>query len=193
MNFQKLGPNVPQDGNVISKALGRFLLKILGWKVEGEFPNISKVMIIFAPHISYWDGIFLVLTRVALGINASWLGKSSLFFFPLGILIRKVGGIPTERDKSEGRVKKIADKFRQRDSLVLVIAPEGTRSKVSRWKTGFYNIANEAKLPILLMYLDYSRKVIGFGKVMNPTGDYDKDISDIKEYYQPYIIKSKNK
>lgn len=191
MNLPELGPSVPQNGNIVSKSFGRFVLSLLGWKVEGEFPNLNKVVIIFAPHFSYWDGIYTIATKVALGINAFWLGKKSLFIFPLGILMRYLGGIPTVRDRKTGAVKQISNEFTKREHLVLVIAPEGTRGKVKKWKTGFYNIASEAKVPILLMYLDYNRKVLGFGEIMNPTGDIEKDMEYIKNYYKPYMKRKK--
>ncbi|MCP3925972.1 MAG: acyltransferase [Desulfobacterales bacterium] len=189
MILTQLGPNVPKTGNIISRFFGRSTLSLLGWKVDGDFPNTKKVIIIFAPHLSNWDALYTIATKIALGLNAFWMAKSSLFFFPLGILVRYLGGIPTYRNKKNGTVKQIANEFEKRDHLVLAIAPEGTRSEVSRWKTGFYNIAVEANVPILLMYLDHKRKTLGFGKLLKPTNDIDKDMNIIKDFYKPYIYR----
>jgi 1-acyl-sn-glycerol-3-phosphate acyltransferase len=191
MNLPALGPCVPQTGNVITKLFGRIILQASGWKVEGTFPDLNKFIIIFAPHRSNWDFIFGIATKIALGINASWIGKSTLFIFPLGLLFRYIGGIPILRNRKTGAVKQIVNEFVKRDHLILAIAPEGTRSKVKKWKTGFYNIANEAKVPILLMSIDYDNKIIVFGKLIETTGDMESDMNIIEDFYKPYIKEKK--
>src|SRR6185503_1076937 len=139
-----LGPELPRSGGPISRALGRWVLAAMGWRVEGDIPNIPKLVIIAAPHTSNWDFVVGIAAKSALGLRVTFLGKDSLFRFPLGVLMRAWGGIPVDRGESHDVVSDIVAEFARRDRLVLALAPEGTRKRVDRWRTGFYHIAHGA-------------------------------------------------
>jgi len=159
------------------------LLKLTGWKVIGEAPADKKCVIIGAPHTSNWD-FALTLTAVFIyRIEISWMGKDSLFSFPFRGVMQWLGGIPIDRSKANRAVDQIVDKYQLSEELRLVITPEGTRSKVERWKSGFYHIANQAQVPILLGYVDFAKKEVGIYDRFQPTGDYDKDLAKIQAFY----------
>jgi 1-acyl-sn-glycerol-3-phosphate acyltransferase len=163
--------------------LARALLRLIGWQIEGGVPNLPKFVIIGAHHTSNWDGLLMMVAAQALRVRLHWMGKDSLFRFPLGILMRALGGIPIDRSAKRGVVEQMVLVFNERERLVLVIAPEGTRRKVERWKTGFYFIAQGANVPIVLAYPDYQRRVVGIGPVIDPTGDAEKDIAEMRAFY----------
>jgi 1-acyl-sn-glycerol-3-phosphate acyltransferase len=167
--------------------LARALLRLIGWQIEGGVPNLPKFVIIGAHHTSNWDGLLMMFAAQALRVRLHWMGKDSLFRFPLGILMRALGGIPIDRSAKRGVVEQMVQVFDERERLVLVIAPEGTRKKVERWKTGFYFIAQGANVPIVLAYPDYQRKVVGIGPVVYPTGDAEKDIAEMRAFYNDKI------
>lgn len=140
-------------------------------------------MLIGAPHTSNWDFPIMLLVVLKLRLKLFWMGKNSLFVFPFGLLMRWLGGIPIDRSKSNNVVQQIAEEFERNDQFVVLIPPEGTRSKVDRWKTGFYHIALAARVPILLGYLDAPSKEAGLADFFTPTGDLEKDMSDIRAFY----------
>lgn len=183
MKFAPLGDAVPQRGGVFSKLIGRSVLAFLGWRLEGEFPNKPKFVIILAPHTSNWDFIVGMAGRLTLGLYANWLGKHTIFFWPLGVLLRRLGGIPVNRSSSHGMVEQVVDQFHEREKLVLGLSPEGTRKRVEKWKTGFYHIALQSNVPIVPVYLDYGHKILGIGPMMTPTGDSQKDLSEIGTFF----------
>lgn len=166
------------------KTLCKAILAIFGWKVSGEAPAPSKLVIIGAPHTSNWDFPLSLLALPALGLRFSWVGKHTLFSPPFGIFFKAIGGIPVDRTKRSSFLEKIAEEFNKRDKLMLAIAPEGTRSKLNHWKAGFYYIAMQAEVNICLGFVDYRTKTVGLGPVLKPTGDIDKDFSIIAEFYQ---------
>lgn len=155
----------------------------MGWKIEGitDFP--VKCVICVAPHTSNWDLIMGKLIYSSLGKKACFLIKKTWFFFPMNIIFRSIGGIPVDRSKKTSLTEQMANVFNERDSFHLAITPEGTRKKNSEWKRGFYYIASEAKVPILIAVLDYKEKTVYFKTVFHPTGDADADIEKIKSYY----------
>ncbi len=167
--------------------LARLLLRLAGWQIEGQVPNLPKFVVIGAHHTSNWDGLLMMVATRALRVKLHWMGKDTLFRFPLGILLRGLGGIPIDRSAKHGVVEQMVQVFEQRDHLVLVVAPEGTRKKVDRWKTGFYYIAQGANVPIVLAYPDYERKVVGIGPVIYPTGNADLDIAEMRAFYNDKI------
>lgn len=150
--------------------------------MEGEFPNLSKMVACVAPHTSNWDFVVGLATAFALRLRVSFLGKHSLFKGPLGWWMRKIGGIPVERCAPQGLVQQVADVFARQD-MVLGVAPEGTRKKVENWKSGFLHIARAANVPVLLIYLDYKKKVIGFGPLMEIGDDIAVEMAKIREFY----------
>jgi 1-acyl-sn-glycerol-3-phosphate acyltransferase len=167
----------------VRTAVGRAVLKLFGWKSEGSVPPVAKAVIIAAPHTSNWDLPFTLAIAYDLGVELNWVAKKELFKQPFKGFFHWLGGIPVDRSKKEGFTSAVAGMLRKSDNLYLVIAPEGTRAKVARWKTGFYHIAVEANVPIVLGYLDYEKKTGGMGHLFYPTGDLEKDFAQIREFY----------
>lgn len=166
------------------RGLCRAILKVTGWRVEGEAPRAPKCVVVVTPHTSNWDFVLAMVYVFALGLNVGFLGKAELFRWPVvGRLFYRLGGIPVERDRAHDVVRSAIRAFQERECLMLGIAPEGTRKKVARWKTGFYRIATGAQVPIALAFLDYGRKAGGFGPVLEPSGDIGKDMDDIRTFY----------
>ena len=168
------------------------VLRLTGWKTEGYLPaEAKKCVFIAAPHTSNWDFPLTLLVAFALKLDIYWMGKASLFRFPIGGLMRWLGGIPVNREKSNNLVATSAQALIEANRPVqLVIPPEGTRSKTRHWKTGFYYIALEAKVPILMAYMDYSRKISGIGPTLIPTGEIENDMQVVKNFYASF--KGKN-
>lgn len=164
-------------------SLSRAILRLLGWRVEGNLPDTPKYVVIGAFHTTNWDFPLMLLLKSAIGLKVRWVGKHSLFRWPLGWLMRRLGGIPVDRRSPHNYVEQIVDAFRRRDELILVIAPEGTRKKTEYWKTGFYYIALGAGVPIALGFADYPRKVGGIGVSFMPTGDFEADLAQIRAFY----------
>ncbi len=156
---------------------------MMGWKIEGTFPDQEKLVMIVAPHTSNWDFIVGMAAMLSIKLSATWLGKHTLFVWPLGALLRWLGGIPIDRSLHKGTVDQIVDLFQNRKQLVLGLSPEGTRKRTEKWKTGFYQIALRAGLPILPISFDYSRRVVGIGSLVTPCGDLDKDLQTIAGYF----------
>jgi 1-acyl-sn-glycerol-3-phosphate acyltransferase len=183
------------------KFLSKTFLKVKGWKLSEEPPKeiFDKCVIICAPHTSNWDYPIALSIMSVLGIKARYAIKKELMSFPLGPVFRSLGGISIDRSKrKEGEervstVKAIAELFSQNDSLCMMIAAEGSRSLRTEWKTGFYYIALEAKVPICLGYLNYDTKEGGFGKVIFPSGDIEKDMDLIMKFYEDKVPKKKEK
>jgi 1-acyl-sn-glycerol-3-phosphate acyltransferase len=178
--------------NTALRALSLAVLKLTGWKVEGSLPaEQSKCVLIAAPHTSNWDLPYTLMVAFALQLNIYWMGKSQIFRWPFGGLMRWLGGISVDREQASNLVAASAAALSAADGPVqLVVPPEGTRSKTRYWKTGFYWIAHTAKVPIVMAYMDYPRKLSGLGPVFMPTGDVDADMAAIKAYYSQY--KGKN-
>ncbi len=161
----------------------RVYLKIFGWRLEGSPPDIPKYVIIAAPHTTNWELPMALMAAFAFRVNIYFMGKDSLFRRPFGRLFRWLGGIPVARSKSTGLVAQTVRAFDENERLVIVMAPEGTRSKTGHWRSGFYHIADGAGVPIVLAYLDYGRKVAGIGPVITPTGDVEADMRKIRVFY----------
>ncbi len=184
MPVPDLGPAVPQRGTALSRRLGRAVLRATGWDFEGVIPNRSHFVIIGAPHTSNWDFLYAMATMLALGIDVRWLGKHTLFRGPLGPVMRWLGGVPVDRRRPGGLVERAVAHLQERERFVLGIAPEGTRRFTPRWKTGFYRIACRAGVPILPVYFDYARKVVGAAPLFTPTGDMEADIAALRAFYR---------
>lgn len=164
--------------------LALLILKILGWEITGEKPDIKKYVMIAAPHTSNWDFFFGILMILYFKNDVYWMGKKQIFRFPFGTIMRWFAGIPVDRNTSNNLVQTMSEEFKKRESLVIAIPPEGSRKKVHTWKTGFYHIAVGAKVPILLGFLDYEKKQGGHGHLFHPTGDIEKDMVYIKGFYK---------
>lgn len=173
--------------NTVLRAFSVAFLQIKGWKVEGQLPpQARKSVFIAAPHTSNWDLPYTLMVAFALRLNIYWMGKAGIFRWPFGPLMRWLGGIAVDRDKSSNLVAASAQAIIDADGpLQLVVPPEGTRGKTRHWKTGFYYIALQAQVPIVMAYMDYERKVSGLGPIFAPTGDVDADMAEIKRFYAP--------
>jgi len=178
--------------NTLLRGLSLAFLKLTGWKVEGSLqPDSTKCVLIAAPHTSHWDLPYTLMVGFALRLNLYWMGKESIFRPPFGGVMRWLGGISVDREKSTNLVAASVEALRAADGTVqLTVPPEGTRSKTRYWKTGFYHIAQGAQVPIVMAYMDYARKVSGLGPVFHPTGDIERDMETIKAFYAPF--KGKN-
>jgi 1-acyl-sn-glycerol-3-phosphate acyltransferase len=154
-----------------------------GWKIVFEKLPGPKGLIVVYPHTSNWDFIVGVLYKFAVGLPANWVGKDTLFRWPLGPLFKRIGGIPVNRSKSSGFVRSLLDEFKRRDTMWVALAPEGTRSATDHWKSGFYRIAVAAGLPVGLGYIDYSRHTVGIDTYVTLSGDPDADMQRIRGFY----------
>lgn len=178
--------------NTLLRVFSIGFLKLTGWRVEGALPaHAARSVLIAAPHTSNWDLPYTLMVALSLRLNIYWMGKASIFRFPFGALMRWLGGIPVDRSKANSLVSASAAALVAADGPVqLVVPPEGTRGKTRHWKTGFYFIALEADVPIVMAYMDYERKRSGLGPVFEPTGDVEADMAAIKAFYAPF--KGKN-
>ena len=178
-----LGPNVARAHGPLAAAFGRFMMGIRGWRVEGEFPDLKKMVLIVAPHTSNWDFPTGLYVKFAMRMGGRFVGKHTLFRGPLGPVMRWLGGIPVDRSAAAGFVSEVARVVREAERMTLVIAPEGTRKLTGKWKSGFYRIALEAGVPIFPVGFDYPRKVIFMKPPFQPTGDYEKDLAYLRSLY----------
>ncbi|MDB5281534.1 MAG: Acyltransferase [Bacteroidota bacterium] len=167
------------------KLISRFILWLFGWKTAGEVPPLKKFVAILAPHTSGLDFLFGMCAKFIFGIHLTFLGKEEVFRFPFGFIFRWLGGVPVDRSSSHNVVDYAVKLFNENENFILALSPEGTRAYVPKWKTGFYYIALNAKVPIVLTYLDFEKKRVGIGPTFYPTGDIDKDIEAIKDFYRP--------
>lgn len=166
------------------KTLSRRLLALLGWKLIEPQNRPAKAVLVGYPHTSNWDGVYALLVKLALGLPANWVGKDTLFRWPLGGIMRRLGGIPIDRSAPTGFVAQMAAEFASRPDFLLVIAPEGTRSLTKGWKSGFYRIALAAKVPVALAYVDYAKRQAGILTYLTLTGDPAADIAAIACHYE---------
>ncbi|MBX2816605.1 MAG: 1-acyl-sn-glycerol-3-phosphate acyltransferase [Saprospiraceae bacterium] len=169
----------------ISKAFSRFVLGLMGWKVTGHYDNtIPKKIIAVAPHTSNWDFPIGLLARPLIEDWVQFVMKASLFKPPIGWLMRALGGIPVDRKKSTNFVSGVVREFEQRDKLTVLFAIEGTRKRVERLKTGYYYVATQAKIPIILFRFDHAKKEIHFSKPFYPSDDAQADQKFVEDYFR---------
>ncbi len=180
----ELGPNVPRAHGRCAAAIGRVMLGLRGWTIEGDFPDIPKLVMAVAPHTSNWDFPTGLWVKLALRLDARFLAKHTLFHWPFGPLLRWLGGIPVDRRAAAGFVGEIARGVREAERMVLVVAPEGTRKRTEKWKSGFYRIAQEAAVPIFLVRFDYHSRRALLGPVFWPTGDYERDLAALRSHVE---------
>lgn len=161
------------------------LFKLKGWSMDVHLPaGYERCVVIAAPHTSNWDFLYSLAVFFKLNIPVKFLAKKELFKWPLTPILNYVGGIPVERSKNHNLVDNITNMFQQQQKLMLMIPAEGTRSYVKKWKTGFYHVALTAKVPVLLGYLDYEKKIAGFGPLLYMTGNGVEDAKAIKDFYR---------
>lgn len=171
--------------NAWRRLLGR-LIAGCGWTLSGELPDVPRAVLIAAPHSSWWDGVWGLWIKIAIGADVSFMAKRELFFWPLGWFLRKLGGIPIKRSATHGVVDQTVARLRDSRQLWIGIAPEGTRRKVSKWKSGFWHIARAADVPIVLVYFHYPERTIGFGPLFHTTDDMHADLQRLREFYSPW-------
>ncbi len=186
-HIPQLGNLTPSRGNWLSRAVGRMILRVIGWKLEGKIPNVRKAVFVGAPHTSNWDFPIAITTLFAIGLRLSWMGKHTFVNGPLKPLWHFMDGIPIDRRASHGVVGEMVKQFQNHSELILGLAPEGTRSKVGRWKMGFYYIAKGADVPIVPIKLDYGRKQITVGKPLAAVDDIDIVKVQLSEFYKGAI------
>lgn len=187
------GPNVPRRGNAFSRWFALMLMRLLGWRVIGGMPDVRRAVLIVAPHTSNMDGVMTVISSFALGLKISFFVKHTAFRFPFGGLMRFFGALPVNREDSKNLVEYSAQKLREKDQLLLSVAPEGTRHETDNWKTGFYWIAHQAQVPIVFVAFDYpSREVRVMGHFM-PTGNLEQDLPLILERYRGVVPRHPDK
>ena len=169
----------------VSRALGRMMMRLSGWRFDGTLPDVPKIVIVVAPHTTNWDFVIGVMVLWALDIKISFLGKHTLFRGLFGKWMRSIGGIPVDRASTHGVVGDAVEAFRVAERMVLALAPEGTRQLDKGFRMGFLHIAHGAGVPVLLAYFDFSRKVVGFGPLMHTSGDANADLATVLNYYRP--------
>jgi 1-acyl-sn-glycerol-3-phosphate acyltransferase len=179
-----MGPSVPRRGWPLGRIIGRAVYKAFGWSFPGSIPDVSKAVVIVAPHTSNWDFVIGAAAMLAMDLDARFLGKHTLFKGPLGVLMRRLGGIPVDRGNGgRGVVEDMVAQFNRSEHLILALAPEGTRKTVAQWKTGFHRIALAAGVPIVATALDWGRHEIRFREPLQPTEDAAADIDTLRRYF----------
>lgn len=188
----QLPAQMPQLRDGWQRATCRAVLRLCGWSLVGQFPDTPKLVLIAAPHSSWWDGVWGLLIKVAAGADVHFMGKQELFAWPLGGLLRRLGGVPIDRGAAKGVVEQMIDQLRQRDQFWLGIAPEGTRKPVKRWKSGFWHIAHDAGVPIFPVAFHYPDKAIHLGPLFAASEDMDADMARLRAWYSSFNGKHRN-
>jgi 1-acyl-sn-glycerol-3-phosphate acyltransferase len=160
------------------------LFRAKGWRVEGRAPDLPKFIVVGAPHTSNWDFVFFAGAVEQLGIDPSFIGKHTLFRWPLKRFMYDMGGMPVDRSKPGGYVRSVIRAFSQAQRMALVIAPEGTRSSTGKWRSGFYHIAMGAQVPLVPAWVDHARMAGGLGDPVVPTGDYRADMLRLLAFFR---------
>lgn len=168
---------------MVKQWIGRAFLRVAGWKTDGELPAVNRYVIIAAPHTSNWDMPFMLAVAFVFDIPVKWMGKHTLFKAPFGSFFKRLGGIPIVRHRPGGVVGQMVEHFDNSESLALMVPAEGTRGHVDYWKSGFYHIARSANVPVVLSYVDVSKKVSGVGPTIELTGNVRADMDKIREFY----------
>jgi 1-acyl-sn-glycerol-3-phosphate acyltransferase len=170
----------------------RGLLRLSGWRLVGTFPDVPRLIIIGAPHSSYWDGVWGLLMKIGLGVDVKIMIKREVLDSPLGLILRPLGMIPINRRAALNVVGQMVKRFESHERMWLGITPEGTRKHVRHWKSGFLRIAHDANVPIQTLFLDYPTKTFTLGPVIHATDDPDADMAAIRALYLPYRGKHRN-
>lgn len=189
----ELSAHAPRSGgNAFSRAFGRAVLRLGGWRMVGNWPEVDKVVVIVAPHSSAWDAIWGIAAKVGMGLGIVFIGKKEAFWGPVGWLLRKFGGLPVDRSAPGGIVDQVATQIREADRMWFVLAPEGTRRKVDNWKTGFWKIARRADVPVFCVGFNYPDKTIRLAELVTLTEDMDADLKRIRALFASYQGKHRN-
>jgi 1-acyl-sn-glycerol-3-phosphate acyltransferase len=179
------GPSVPVRRSTLARALGRGVLALLGWRVEGEVPDLPRFVIAVAPHTSNWDFVVGAAAMFALDLRLTFLGKHTLFVGPFAGVLRWMGGVPVDRGSPHGVVGDALAAFARSPQLVMAIAPEGTRTRVERFRTGFLHIARGARVPVVLAALDYRARCVRIGPTLDIGPDIEAERGRIEAHFAP--------
>lgn len=179
---------VPLSGNRFTRGLSELVLKLMGWRITGVFPKEKKLVFIGCPHTSNWDLILALSAMKSVGLKASWMMKKEAFFWPLGPIWKKLGGVPIDRKAKNDITTQMANWFKTQDKAYLGITPEGTRSRVEQLKKGYLRIAYAAKVPVFLVAIDAIKKEVVLDKLWALTGDIEADNRAIKQYYDDNYV-----
>jgi 1-acyl-sn-glycerol-3-phosphate acyltransferase len=174
-------------GVEVKRRIAKVFLRATGWRAEGRRPAAGRCVVDAAPHTSNWDLLFLLAFAWRFDVRMRFMMKHTVFVGPAGWLFRRLGGIAIRRGGSGGVVKQMADAFEATDELALVVPPEGTRSRVDVWKSGFYHIARKADVPVVLSFLDFGRKVGGFGPGFHLSGNVREDMGLVRDFYSDKV------
>ena len=188
-----LSAHAPRSGgNAFSRAFGRAVLHLGGWRMVGNWPEVDKVVVIVAPHSSVWDAIWGIAAKVGMGLGIVFIGKKEAFWGPVGWLLRTFGGVPVDRGAPGGIVDQVANQIRAAERMWFVLAPEGTRRKVDSWKTGFWKIARRADVPVFTVGFNYPDRTIRLGQLVTLSDDMDADLRRIRALFSVYQGKHRN-
>ena len=163
-----------------------WLLERLGWSMRGQWPDLNKVVLIAAPHTSAWDVVIGLLVLQASGLQITFMGKQEALKWPLGVILRRYGGMPVNRKAPGGVIEQVVEKINASEHMWFALAPEGTRKQVKEWKTGFWKIAKQANVPVCCAYFHFPEKILGVGEVFELSDDMRADIAKIRAWYKPY-------
>lgn len=183
LNIPQLDSNIPRLGNRFSFWLGKAVLRLMGWSYYGTFAPDKKMVLIVAPHTSNWDFVLGLAVAFSLKLKISFFGKHSIFIPPFDRVLKRCGGIPIERGRAHGVVGQITSEMKKADKMILCLSPEGTRSKIDNWKTGFLHIAHNADVPVFMVGLDYAKKKIILGPSITVTSDTQTEMKKVYEFY----------
>ncbi|MDR6937898.1 1-acyl-sn-glycerol-3-phosphate acyltransferase [Luteibacter sp. 3190] len=186
---ERLGPEIPSLHDSWWKRFSRWAIRRSGWRLVGELPNLPKVVVIGAPHSSYWDGVWGLLMKSAMGLDLGVMIKREVLNGPFGPIVRRLGMVPIDREAATDVVAQMVDRFATHDRMWLGIAPEGTRKPVKQWKSGFLRIARAAGVPILPIFIDYPSKTFTVGPLIHATDTPDADMSRIRAMFVGYTGK----
>lgn len=178
-----LGAQVPQRGGAFTRGLGRVLMTLAGWRFDGAFPDLPQFVIVVAPHTSNWDFLVGIRAVFALGLRASFLGKHTVFWWPVSVWLRHMGGMPVDRSASHGVVDQVVGAFRERKRFLLAVTPSGTRRLGAVWKMGFYHIALKAGAPLVPVAFDYAARSVRIGAPLPLSGELARDIEPLRRFF----------
>jgi 1-acyl-sn-glycerol-3-phosphate acyltransferase len=188
-----LGASVPQRGGRLGRTLGALAFRAAGWRFEGRLPDLPRFVAVVAPHTSNWDFPLAMAAMFALGLRVRWLGKHTLFRGPVGALLRWLGGVPVRRGARGGAAADAVDALARAPAMVLALAPEGTRRRVETWRSGYYAIAEGAGVPVVPVWFDWSRRVVGFGAPVAAEGGAEALTARLRTLYRPEMARRRER
>ena len=187
----ELPPNAPRNGGPVSRWFGRTVLRLGGWTIEGDWPDLPRLVVIAAPHSSGWDAVWGLAAKLAMGVDITFIAKAELFRGPLGWLLRALGGHPVDRSAPGGIVDQTAAEIRAAPRMWFVLAPEGTRKRVEHWKPGFWKIARSAGVPVFCAAFHYPTRSIVLDRLFDTSDDYAADMLRLRQQYLPFMGKNR--